>query len=62
MTFLLHDYKEFDVPEKVGLGDGRIVDAVSASKRSRMCTRYSTCPNWHAIYFQSDLQYRKETS
>ncbi len=31
MTFqkdLLHDYQEFDVPEKVGLGDGRIVDAL----------------------------------
>ena len=31
MTFqkhLLHDYREFDTPEKVGLGDGRVVDAV----------------------------------
>ncbi len=52
MTFqknLLHDYQEFDVPEKVGLGDGRIVNAIgtgsvclnmqfklSDSKRSRM--------------------------
>ena len=25
---LLHDYREFDKPEKVGLGDGRVVDAV----------------------------------
>ena len=25
---LLHDYREFDTPEKIGIGDGRVVDAV----------------------------------
>ena len=39
---LLTDYQEFEVPEKVGLGDGRTVDAVGfGSVHLRMCFKVS---------------------
>ena len=39
MTFestILHDYKDFEAPEPVGLGDGRTVSAIGVGKCSNL--------------------------
>ncbi len=71
MTFrkdLLHDYQEFDVPEKVGLGDGRIVDAVGTGAiclnmqfKVSNSKRHKVLYVPKLVYFQSGLQYKKES-
>ena len=49
---LLHDYQEFDKSEKVGLGDGRVVDAVgTGSICLAMCFKVSDQKRVHKVLY-----------
>ena len=76
MTFqkhLLYDYRELDTPEKVGLGDGKVVEAVGTGgvcltmqfkvsdlKRSKV-HKVLYVPKLACNFSQSELQHHRET-
>ena len=68
MKEMMTDYKKFSTPEKVTVRDGRTVNAIGKGnirvdmlmgKEEKRSILYYMFRIWHAVYSQSEQQYRR---